>query len=168
MGHQVPIPDFRGARVRLLAEHNLAGQRLRAGEAPGPVTDPLRLELLTGSGEATGWPRPVVLGAVIEAFADPVMAVQRASRWASYAARVAVVPAARLDDRALLEAQLRGVWVVTADTAGRCAVAVEGEAAGVPGSARGLAHRLLDELAWEALLRRDAAPAGGIRPAATR
>jgi len=168
MGHQVPIPDFRGARVRLLAEHNLAGQRLRAGEAPGPVTDPLRLELLTGSGEATGWPRPVVLGAVIEAFADPVMAVQRASRWASYAARVAVVPAARLDDKALLEAQLRGVWVVTADTAGRCAVAVEGEAAAVPGSARGLAHRLLDELAWEALLRRDAAPAGGIRPAATR
>ena len=75
---------------------------------------------------------------------------------------------ARLNDKALLEAQLRGVWVVTADTAGRCAVAVEGEAAAVPGSARGLAHRLLDELAWEALLRRDAAPAGGIRPAATR
>jgi hypothetical protein len=96
-----------------------------------------------------------------------VMAVQRASRWASYAARVAVVPAARLDDKALLEAQLRGVWVVTADMAGRCAVAVEGEAAAVPGSARGLAHRLLDELAWEALLRRDTAP-GKVRPAATR
>ena len=99
MGHQVPIPDFRGARVRVLAEHNLAGQRLRAGEAPGPVTDPLRLELLTGSAEATGWPRPVVLGAVIEAVTDPVMAVQRASRWASYAARVAVVPAARSTTR---------------------------------------------------------------------
>jgi hypothetical protein len=167
MGHQVPIPDFRGSRVRVLAEHNLAGQHLRAGEAPGPVTDPLRLELLTGSGEAAGWPRPVLLGAVIEAFADPVMAVQRASRWASYAARVAVVPAARIDDKALLEAQLRGVWVVTADTAGRCAVAAEGEAAAAPGSARGLAHRLLDELTWEALLRRDAAP-GRVRPAATR
>jgi len=168
MGHQVLIRDFRGSRVRVLAEHNLAGQRLRAGEAPGPVTDPLRLELLTGSGEAAGWPRPVLLGAVIEASADPVTAVQRASRWASYAARVAVVPAARLEDKALLEAQLRGVWVVTADTAGRCAVAAAGEAAATPGSARGLAHRLLDELAWEALLRRDAAPVCRVRPAATR
>jgi len=131
------------------------------------VTDPLRLELLTGSGEAPDWPRPVVLGAVIEALADPVMAVQRASRWASYAARVAVVPAARLDDQALLEAQLRGVWVVAADASGHCVVAVEGERSAAPGSVRGLAHRLLDELAWEALLRQDAAP-GRVRPAATR
>ena len=131
------------------------------------MTDLLRLELLTGSGEAAAWPRPVLLGAVIEAFADPVMAVQRASRWASYAARVAIVPVARLDDKALLEAQLRGVWVVTADTAGRLAVAAEGEAAAAAGSSRGLAHRLLDELTWEALLRRDGAP-GRIRPAATR
>ena len=166
MGHQVPIPDFRGVRVRVLAGHDLAGQRLRGG-APEPVTDPLRLELLTGSGEAPDWPRPVVLGAVIEALADPVMAVQRASRWASYAARVAVVPAARLDDKALLEAQLRGVWVVTADASGRCAVAAEGERTAVPGAVRGLAHRLLDELAWKALLRRDAAQ-GRVRPAATR
>ncbi len=166
MGHQVPIPDFRGARVRVLAEHDLAGQRLRAG-ASEPVTDPLRLELLTGSAEASDWPRPVVLGAVIEALPDPVMAVQRASRWASYAARVAFVPAARLDDRALLEAQLRGVWVVTASASGQCEVAAEGEHTAAPGSVRGLAHRLLDELAWEALLRRDAA-LGGVRPAATR
>ena len=167
MGHQVPIPDFRGARVRVLADYDLAGQRLRAG-APEPVTDPLRLELLTGSGEAPQWPRPVVLGAVVEAFADPVVAVQRASRWASYAARVAVVPQARLNDRALLEAQLRGVWVVAAGAAGRFEVAAEGERAAAPGSARGLAHRLLDELAWEALLRQDAAPPGRVRPAATR
>lgn len=153
-------------RVRVLAEHDLAGQRLRGG-APEPVTDPLRLELLTGSGEAPGWPRPVVLGAVIEAFPDPVVAVQRASRWASYAARVAVVPQARLNDRALLEAQLRGVWVVAADASGRFAVAAEGERAAAPGSARGLAHRLLDELAWAALLRQDAAP-GGVRSAAKR
>jgi hypothetical protein len=166
MGHQVPIPDFRGMRVRVLAEHDLADQRRRA-QAPEPVTDPLRLELLTGSGEAPGWPRPVVLGAVIEAFPDPVAAVQRASRWASYAARVAVVPQARLNESALLEAQLRGVWVVTADASGRFDVAAEGERAAVPGSARGLAHRLLDELAWAALLRRDAAP-GGVRSAATR
>jgi hypothetical protein len=167
MGHQVPIPDFRGLRVRVLAEHDLAGQRLRA-EAPEPVTDPLRLELLTGSGEAPDWHRPVVLGAVVEAFPDPVMAVQRASRWASYAARVAVVPEARLSDRALLEAQLRGVWVVTAGASGRFEVAAEGERAAAPGSVRGLAHRLLDELAWEALLRQDAAPPGAVRSAATR
>jgi hypothetical protein len=166
MGRQVPIPDFRGARVRVLAELDRAGRRLR-DEEPRPVTDPLRLELLTGSGEAPDWPRPVVLGAVIEALADPVMAVQRASRWASYAARVAVVPAARLDDQALLEAQLRGVWVVAADASGHCVVAVEGERSAAPGSVRGLAHRLLDELAWEALLRQDAAP-GRVRPAATR
>jgi hypothetical protein len=51
MGHQVPIPDFRGVRVPVLAEHDLADQRLRA-KSLEPVTDPLRLELLTGSGEA--------------------------------------------------------------------------------------------------------------------
>lgn len=167
MGHQVPIPDFRGTRLRVLAEHDLAGQRRRA-LAPEPVTDPLRLELLTGSGEAPGWPRPVVLGSVVEAFPDPVVAVQRASRWASYAARVAVVPLVRLNDRALLEAQLRGVWVVTADASGRFEVAAEGERMAVPGSARGLAHRLLDELAWAALLRKDAAPPRAVRSAATR
>lgn len=49
MGHQVPIPDFCG--VRVLAEHDLAGQRLRA-EIPEPVTDSLRLELLTDRGKA--------------------------------------------------------------------------------------------------------------------
>jgi hypothetical protein len=167
MGHQVLIPDFRGLRVRVLAQHDLAGQRLRA-EAPEPVTDPLCLELLTGFGEAPGWHRPVVLGAVVEALPDPALAVQRASRWASYAARVAIVPEARMADRVLLEAQLRGVWVVTVGASGRFEVAVEGERMAVPGSARGLAHRLLDELAWAALLRQEAARPGGVRSAATR
>lgn len=51
MGHQVPILGFRGVRVRVLAEDDLAGQRLRA-EALEPVTDPLRLELLTRPGES--------------------------------------------------------------------------------------------------------------------
>jgi hypothetical protein len=166
MGHQVPIADFRGVRVQVLVGHDLVGQHRRAG-APGPVTDPLRLELLTGPGEAPEWPRPVVLGGVIEAFPDPVVAVQRASRWASYGARVAVVPQARLTDRVLLEAQFRGVWVITADASGWLEVAAAGERAAVPGSVRGLAHRLLDELAWAALLRRDAGP-GGVRSAATR
>ena len=101
--------------MRLLAKHDPAGQRRRAAHVPQPVTDPLRLELLTGSGDAPSSPRPVALGAVIEACANPVLAVQQASRWASYAARVAVTPLAGLNDRALLEAQLRGVWVVTVD-----------------------------------------------------
>jgi hypothetical protein len=60
----------------------------------------------------------------------------------------------------LLEAQLRGVWVVTATASGRCEVAAEGELTAAPGSVPGLAHRLLDELVWETLLRRDAAPPG--------
>jgi hypothetical protein len=51
MGHQVPILDFWVVRMRVLAEHDLAGQRLRA-EAPEPVTDPLRLELLPESRES--------------------------------------------------------------------------------------------------------------------
>ena len=110
----------------------------------------------------------MALGAVIEACANPVLAVQQASRWASYAARVAVTPLAGLNDRALLEAQLRGVWVVTVDASEHFAVAAEGEQTATPGSARGLAHRLLDELAWAALLRRDAGPPGTVRPAATR
>jgi hypothetical protein len=42
MGHQVPIQDFRGVRVPVLAEHDLADQSLRA-KALEPVTDPLRL-----------------------------------------------------------------------------------------------------------------------------
>jgi hypothetical protein len=167
MGHQLLILSFRKDRVRVLAGHNPEGQQCRA-QAPAPVTDPLRLELLTGSGEAPGWGRPVSLEAVVEACPDPVLAVQRASRWASYAARVAVVPQERLDDRALLEAQLRGVWVVTAAPAGRFEVAVAGERAAAAGSVRGLAHRLLDELAWEALRRRDSAAAGEVRPVATR
>jgi hypothetical protein len=49
MGHQVPILDFRGVRVRVLGEDDLVGQRLRT-EALEPVTDPLRLELLNWSG----------------------------------------------------------------------------------------------------------------------
>jgi hypothetical protein len=167
MGRQVPIPDFRGSPVRVLAEYDLEGQGLRT-EAPEPVTDPVCLELLTGSGQASDWPRPVVLGAVIEACPDPVVAVQQASRWASYAARVAVVPEARLDDRALLEAQLRGVWVVAVRGSGRFELAGEGERRPSPGSIRGLAHRLLDELTWAALLRQDAAPPGGFRSVATR
>jgi hypothetical protein len=109
------------------------------------------LELLSGTREAPDWHRPVSLQAIIETRSDALLAVQQASRWASYSARVAVVPQARLDDRALLEARLRGVWVVAASTSGKFQIAVHGENTAAAGSTRGLVHRMLDELIWEAL-----------------
>jgi hypothetical protein len=158
---------FRGVRIRAIAADNPVGQRARR-TAPEPVTDPLQLELLTGSGEAPHWPRPVLLKAMIEARSDSVLAVQRASRWASYSARVAIVPAARLSDRALLEAQLRGVWIVTAGPSGRYQVVESGERGAVAGSVRGLIHRLLDEAIWEALRKQQPASTIAVRSAATR
>lgn len=149
------ILRFRGTRILVIAADNLAGQRARSPAAE-PVTDPLHLELLSGSGEAPGWHRPVLLQAVIESRSDPVMAVQRASRWASYSARVAVVPQTQLNDRALLEAQLRGVWVVVSSEHGQFHIAMAGERASSPGSVRGLSHRLLDELIWEAFRKQKA------------
>jgi hypothetical protein len=116
------------------------------------VTDPLHLELLTGAADAPGWLRPVALHAAIEARADPLLAVQRASRWASYAARLAVVPAERLSDQVLLEARPRGVWLVAAaGKAHKFRVVVAGQRRPTAGSARGLPHRLLDELIWTEL-----------------
>ena len=115
------------------------------------MTDPLHLELLSGSGEASAGTGRCLLQAVIESRSDPVVAVQRASRWASYSARVAVVPQTKLNDRALLEARLRGVWVVVPDELGQFQVAMVGERTSTAGSVRGLSHRLLDELIWEAL-----------------
>lgn len=160
------ILSFRGARVHVIAAENPDGQQARSS-APEPVTDPFRLELLTGSGEAQDWHRPVFVQAMIEVRSDPVLAVQQASRWASYSARVAVVPQARLDDRALLEARLRGVWIVALRAPGQFQVAVAGEPAAAGGSVRGLAHRLLDELVWEALREQGRSPTA-VRSAATR
>jgi hypothetical protein len=150
MSGKVVILRFRGAKIQVIAADNLEGQRARSAGAE-PVTDPLHLELLTGSGEAPDWPRPVLLRAIIETRSDPMLAVQRASRWASYSARVAVVPCSRLNDRVRLEARLRGVWVVAANASGQLQTVVAGERTSVAGSVRGLAHRLLDELIWEAL-----------------
>jgi hypothetical protein len=141
---------FRGTRVRVLAEHDRAAQRARPA-APRPVPDLPHLELLTGAGVAPDWPRPVVLHAAIEARADPLLAVQRASRWASYAARVAVVTGQPLSDEVLLEAWLRGVWVIARVRGGRLMVAAAGQRGPAAGSARGLPHRLLDELIWAEL-----------------
>lgn len=167
MPNKLVMLSFRGTRIHVIAAENPDGQRARPAAAE-PVTDPLHLELLTGSGEAPDWPRPVLLQAVIESRSDPMLAVQRASRWASYCARVAVVPQARLNDRALLEARLRGVWVVTANAPGQFQVAVSGERTAAAGSVRGLAHRLLDELIWEALRQQKHASTAAVRSAATR
>ncbi len=46
-------------------------------------------------------------------------------------------------------------------------MAAERERTAAPGSARGLAHRLLGKLAWEALLRQDVSPPRGVRSAPT-
>src|ERR1700722_7484315 len=88
MPSELVIVKFRGARIQVLAARvSPWADRL---PAPKPVTDAFHLELLSGSGEAPDWPQPVVLHAVIEARSDPLLAVRHASRWASYAARVAV------------------------------------------------------------------------------
>ena len=150
MSGKVLILSFRSSKIRVLAEQYPAGQRARPGSAE-PVTDPVQLELLTGVAEAPDWPRPVSLKAIIEARSDPVLAVQQASRWASYSARVAITPKAALNDQALLEARLRGVWLIAASGAQQFEVTVTGETGPAAGSARGLAHRLLDELIWREL-----------------
>lgn len=157
---------FRGTQVQLLAAP-LLGSLTSRPSAPMPVTDPLHLELLSGSGEAPDWRRPVMVHAIIEARVDAALAVRRASRWASYAARVAVVPHARLNDKARLEAQLRGVWLVTADEQGNLGVDTAGERGQVEGSARGLPHRLLDELAWAALQAVGVSTEAAAKPSAT-
>jgi hypothetical protein len=150
MPGQLAEVSFRGARVRVIASQDLAAQQSR-GAAPRPVTDLLHLELLTGGAEAPHWPRPVVLHAVVETRSEPLLAVQRASRWASYAARVALVRQPRLSECAVLEATLRGVWLVAMTGPGQFRVAAAGERGPAPGSARGLHHRLLDELIWETI-----------------
>jgi hypothetical protein len=141
---------FRGSKITVLAAPDHAAQESRG--PVGPVTDPFSLELLSGDREAPNWPSPVVLNAIVEGRADPLLAVTRASRWASYAARVAIVPAARLNQRALLEAQLRGVWVIAASTTGQARVEVHGERGPTAGAIRGLVHRWLDELVWAEML----------------
>jgi hypothetical protein len=150
---------FRQASVIVLAGHDRAAQRAR-GPASAPVTDVLHLELLSGPGEAPGWLRPVASHLMIEVRADPLLAVHRASRWASYAARLAVVPEDRLCDQVLVEAALLGVWVVAAGDCRGFRTVVVGEPGPVAGSARGLPHRLLDELIWAELDRADEAGAG--------
>jgi hypothetical protein len=146
---------FRGERVQVLAEDDPMGIAARPADYPAPVTDPWLLELATGLDEAPCWPRPVRLHAIVTERRDPLAAVGRASRWASYGARVAVAPARRIGERARVEAAFRGVWLVSAKDDGVLMVVDAGETVPSRGSARLLMHRLLDELVWEELITRE-------------
>ncbi len=139
---------FQGKAVTAVAELDRSAHEVLHRE---PITDLLALELVSGSGKNLEWARPVTVQAIVVAGRDPVRAVQRASRWASYASRVAIVPADRISEHAMAEAALRGVWLVVA---GRTVqIASAGEVGPAPGSSRGL----LDEVIL-AELRSDSAP----------
>ncbi|MFF1610850.1 hypothetical protein ACFVYA_23975 [Amycolatopsis sp. NPDC058278] len=143
---------FQGKAVTAVAELDRSAHDVLHRE---PITDLLALELVSGSAENLEWARPVTIQAIVVAGRDPVRAVQRAARWASYASRVAIVPADRVSEHAMAEAALRGVWLVVA---GRpVQIASAGEVGPAPGSSRGLLHRLLDEVIL-AELRSDSAP----------
>lgn len=140
---------FRGRRCTAVAEQRADDLPGRPPQYRAPITDIASLELVSGSGEQPSWVSPAHVYAIIETGRDAVRTVHRASRWGSYAARVAVVPEERVTDEARLEASLRGVWIVTAGDSAR--VAVSGERGPVGGAARGLLHRLLDEVVADAL-----------------
>ncbi|MEV7093275.1 hypothetical protein AB0M80_10540 [Amycolatopsis sp. NPDC051045] len=143
---------FQGQAVTAVAELDRSAHDVLHRE---PTTDLLALELVSGSAENLEWARPVTIQAIVVAGLDPVRAVQRAARWASYASRVAIVPADRITEHAMVEAALRGVWLVAAGCPVQIASA--GEVGPAPGSSRGLLHRLLDEVIL-AELRSDSAP----------
>ncbi|MCA1673845.1 MAG: hypothetical protein LC799_17130 [Actinobacteria bacterium] len=147
-GQPVAI-SFRGRSCVVVAEPRAESLKLGAPGLRQPITDPVNLELISGSGEQASWAYPVHLHAVVESGNNAVRIVQRVSRWASYAARVAVVPASRLTEVARLEAELRGVWLVSAGNPNR--IAVPGERGPVAGAVHGLLHRLLHEVVAEAL-----------------
>lgn len=139
MPGRVVAVRFRGRRCTALAE--LRSQEAGCG---APITDVVSLELISGSGDQPNWTGHARVHALIETGHDALRTVHRASRWASYAARVAVVPGDRVTEQACLEASLRGVWLIAADEGPR--VAVAGQRGAVAGAARGPLHRLLDEL----------------------
>ncbi|MET8846556.1 hypothetical protein [Amycolatopsis sp. NPDC004625] len=143
---------FQGKTVTAIAELDRSAHDVLHRE---PITDLLALELVSGSAENLEWARPVTIQAIVVAGRDPVRAVQRAGRWASYASRVAIVSADRITEHAMAEAGLRGVWLVAAGHPARIASA--GEGGPTPGSSRGLLHRLLDEVIL-AELRSDSTP----------
>ncbi|MGW5716088.1 hypothetical protein ACWEVP_07970 [Amycolatopsis sp. NPDC003865] len=143
---------FRSQAVTVIAR----GEPSAGGEpARQPLTDVVALELATEGPDAAAWPRPVAIDAVVVTGRDPVRTVKRASRWASYATRVAIVPPERISNQALVEANFQGVWLLAAGE--QLEVRVAGERGATPGSCRGLFHRLLDEVVFAALQRRSSA-----------
>jgi hypothetical protein len=142
---------FRGRCCTVIADQ----QPQRPQGYRKPITEIINLELISGHGEETDWSPPVRLHAIIETGRDALRTVHRASRWASYAARVAVIPEERLTEQACLEASLRGIWVIATGRSSR--VAVTGQRGLTTGAARGLLHRLLYEVVAEALAAGDTA-----------
>lgn len=154
---------FRGRHCTVLATPRTDVLHHRPQIDQAPITDVLGLELVSGSGEQPNWPRPVRLYAIIETGGEAVRAVHRATRWASYAARAAVVPEECVTEDACLEAALRGVWLITTGESTR--VVVAGERGPVAGAARGLLHRLLDEVVLAAVVAAEIpAATGGENP----
>jgi hypothetical protein len=129
---------FRGRPCTLLA------QRVAPAYAAG--SDAVEALEAAGAAAGSGHGLPVQVHAAIEAGRDPVRVLARASRWASYAARVAVVPQERVSDVVLLEASLRGIWVVGAGVGQRPQVCSVGELGPTPGSVSGPHHRALYDL----------------------
>lgn len=155
MPGQVCTVHLRGESVTVIAELDDSGVQL-GGHGREPITDVLTLELASGNGQNPDWRCPVAIHAVVVTGQNAVRAVHRVSRWASYTSRVAVVPAERVSDHVRAEANLRGVWLVAAGQPP--SVASTGEVGPTSGSARGLLHRLLDEIVLDALLRQGASP----------
>lgn len=126
----------------------LAASRVR-GPYPRPVTDLLDLELMLGAGldpDLLG--DPAELTVAVEPFHTSSVAIARASQWAAFCTRVAVIPPKALKPRDALEAQYRGIWVI--DTDGH--VLVTGDIGPWPGSSSGIMHRQLAEALWEHVL----------------
>jgi hypothetical protein len=147
---QAVTVNFRGRRCTVVAQLRPEGFARRPPCSREPMTDVMSLELASGSGEVPGWSRPVDLHAVIESGRDALRTVQRAFRWVSCAAWVALVPEERVTERACFEASLVGGWVIATGEPSR--VVVRGEGGPVTGARRSVVHRLLDEIVAEALL----------------
>lgn len=142
--------SFRGECVRGIAVLNpeVVARRLE-GTYPRPITELINLELASSvEHDSSCWAEPAQLEVAVVPHRAPMAAINRASRWASYCTRVAVVPVGSiLKETAALEAQVRGVWVLDSD--GR--ILVNGHLGAWPTSGRGILHWLLAEELWRKL-----------------
>lgn len=142
--------SFRGECVRGIAVLNTEVVARRVGGVyPRPITDLMNLDLAASTQpDSSSWAEPAQLEVVVVPHQAPMAAINRASQWASYCTRVAVVPVgAVLKETSALEAQVRGVWVLDCD--GR--VLVNGHLGAWPTSGRGILHWLLAEALWSEL-----------------